>query len=95
MSKKRMTTARKEELVLRLLRGEDIETVSRESGVALHQLSQWRDAYTGAGREGLKSKPGDPKSAELKQAHEVIARMALENEILKKAKALADGRKLS
>jgi len=64
MAKKRMSAAKKEALVLRLLRGEDLETVSREAGVPLHKLSDWRDAYSAAGREGLKAKPGDPVSIE-------------------------------
>ena len=95
MAKKRMSAAKKEALVLRLLRGEDMQTVSREAGVPLHRLNEWRDVYLAAGRESLKAKPGDPVSTELRQARDLIARQALENEILKKAKALADGRKLS
>jgi|GEM_PF-5348251 len=39
------------------------------------------------------AKPGDPFSTELRQAWDLIARQALEIEILKKAKARADGRK--
>jgi len=95
MAKKRMSAAKKEALVLRLLRGEDMETVSRQAGVPLHRLSEWRDMYARGGRESLKAKPGDPVNTELRQTRDLIARQALEIEILKKAKALADGRKLS
>jgi len=92
MAKKtRMSSARKEELVMRLLRGEDLETVSRESGIAMHLLQQWRDSYTQAGREGLKAHPGKPVENDLQR---LIKQQALEIEILKKAKALVDGRKL-
>lgn len=89
--KKRMSAAKKEDLVLRLLRGEDVESVSRESGIALHLLTQWRDSYTQAGREGLKAHPGNPVQNDLQK---VITQQSLEIEILKKAKALVDGRKL-
>jgi len=89
--KKRMSSANKEELVLRLLRGEDLDQVSRESGVVLHVLQEWRDLYTRGGRENLKAKPGNSAESELER---VIKRQALEIEILKKAKALVDGRKL-
>lgn len=95
MAKKRMTAAKKEALVLRLLRGEDMESVSRQSGVPLHRLNDWREAYSRGGREGLKARPGDPLDTELRQARDLIARQALELEILKKARALAGGRKLS
>ena len=81
MAKKRMSAVKKESLVLRLLRGEDLEAVSREAGVPLHRLSEWRDAYIAAGLERLKAKPGDPVSTELRQARDLIAHQALEIEI--------------
>ena len=91
---KRRMAGTKEALVLRLLHGEDLELVSRESGFALHELKKWQDQYRRAGREALKSHPGVAADQELEQARQLIAKMALELEILKKAKALADGRRL-
>ena len=90
---KRRSARIKEELVLRLMRGEDLETVARESGTPLHELSDWRERYMQGGRENLKSKPGDPVGEELRQAHDLIAKQALELEILGKAKALAASRR--
>ena len=91
--KKRRSAAVKEEVVLRLLKGEDLELVSRETGFALHELTAWRERYLRGGREALKSHPGDPVNAELDQAKKLIANQALEIEILKKARALTVGRK--
>ena len=91
--KKRGSVALKEEVVLRLLKGEDLELVSRETGFGLHELSAWRDRYLRGGREALKSHPGDPVNSELDQAKKLIAKLALENEVLKKARALTVGRK--
>lgn len=91
--KKRRSVALKEEVVLRLLKGEDLELVSRETGFALHELTAWRERYLRGGRESLKSHPGDPVNAELDQAKKLIANQALEIEILKKARALTVGRK--
>jgi hypothetical protein len=84
----------KEVMVMRLLRGEDMELVSRESGFGLHELKKWLDQYKRAGREALKSHPGIAADLELEQARQLIAKQALELEILKKAKALAEGRRL-
>lgn len=42
MKKGRFSAKRKLEAVLRLLRGEDLETVSRELGVTAAMLSGWR-----------------------------------------------------
>jgi len=80
--KKRMSSANKEDLVMRVLRGEDLETVSRESGVAMHLLQAWRDTYTRAGRESLKAKPGNSVESELERQ---IKQQASEIEILKKS----------
>src|SRR3954467_296783 len=52
MSRQRKTTA-----VLRLLRGEDLETVSRSLGVTTATLSGWRDAFFAAGEAALTTKP--------------------------------------
>ena len=91
--KKRRSAAVKEEVVLRLLKGEDLELVSRETGFALHEVNAWRKSYLRGGREALKSHPGDPVSGELDQAKKLIANQALEIEILKKARAIAVSRK--
>jgi 5-methylthioribose kinase len=92
--KSRKSASLKEQAVLRLLKGEDMELVSRQTGFAMHELAQWREKYTLAGREGLKSHPQDPHNAELEQRDKLISRLALENEILKKARAIAVSRKL-
>jgi hypothetical protein len=44
--------------VLRLLRGEDLELVSRQLGVIMAaELSAWRDAFPAAGEAVLKDPP--------------------------------------
>ena len=43
--RRRMSARRKQEAVLRLLRGEDLELVSRELGVTAAELSGWRDQF--------------------------------------------------
>ena len=53
----RMSRQRKTAAVLRLLRGEDLETVSRSLGVTAARLSSWRDAFLSAGEAALTSKP--------------------------------------
>ena len=41
----RFSVGRKREVVLRLLRGEDLESVSRELGITAARASQWRDQF--------------------------------------------------
>ena len=53
---KRWSAQRKSEVVLRLLRGEDIGEVSRELRVAPPELERWRREFLQGGQEGLKGK---------------------------------------
>jgi hypothetical protein len=55
----RFSIQRKSEAVLRLLRGEDLELLSREYGVTAARLSQWRDDFLSAGQQGLKKQTQD------------------------------------
>jgi transposase-like protein len=51
-----MSRQRKAAAVLRLLWGEDLETVSRGLGVTAATLSGWRDAFLAAGEAALTTK---------------------------------------
>ena len=48
----RFTARRKAEAVMRLLKGEDLDTVSRELGTTAARLSEWRDAFLASARLG-------------------------------------------
>ena len=54
--KGRFSARRKRETVLRLLRGEDLESVSRALGITAARAAQWRDQFLAAGQAGLKSR---------------------------------------
>jgi len=45
--------------VLRLLRAEDLELLSRKLSVRAAELSAWRDAFLAAGEASLKTRPAD------------------------------------
>jgi transposase-like protein len=72
-------------VVLRLLRGEKLEEVSREVGVEAHRLAAWRDEFLDAGKEGLKGKTasGEPDDRALRQAERKIGELTMDNEILR------------
>ena len=74
MSKKsggnnRFSARSKTEAVLRLLRGEDLEVVSRAYKVTAATLSQWREAFLAAGQSGLRHKAVDVRDAQIQQLH--------------------------
>ena len=55
----RWSAGKKTEAVLRLLRGEPLETLSRELGVEAHRLAAWRDDFLERGKQGLKGQRPD------------------------------------
>jgi hypothetical protein len=81
-SPKRFWARHKTQAVLRLLRGEDIDLVSRELGVTAATLSQWRDIFLEAGESGLKPHP-IKESVEVGRLREKIGEQAMENELLR------------
>ncbi len=52
----RWTAAKKAEVAMRLLRGESIDLVSRETAVTVEQLTRWREDFIAGGIAGLKGK---------------------------------------
>ena len=62
----RWSTRRKQEVVLRMLSGESIDSLSRESGVEQYRLEEWRDKALAAMEAGLKEREGGPLKAELR-----------------------------
>jgi transposase-like protein len=53
-SRPRWSAGKKLEAVLRLLRGEPLEELSRELQVEAHRLAAWRDDFLESGKQGLK-----------------------------------------
>jgi len=65
----RWSTQRKMEVVLRLLRGEDLGEVSREVKVPPPTLEEWRRVFLERGQQGLKARSRDPAERELIRTH--------------------------
>lgn len=61
----RMTWRRKTEAVLRLLRGEDLELLSRSLGVSAAALTRWRESFLRVGESSLKSRPSDARDEQI------------------------------
>ena len=81
-AKGRWSARRKREVVLRLLRGESIDAVSREIGVEIYRLEQWREQALEAMDASLKSRRNDPVSAEIDAAMKRVGELTMENELL-------------
>src|ERR1035437_11154087 len=64
----RWTSGRKADVVLRLLRGEELATVSREIGVPAHQIEEWRRGFVEGGKGQLRSRGEPDQETELARA---------------------------
>ena len=79
----RWSVARKREVVLGLLRGESSELLSRELGVPIYKLEQWRQKADAALDGALKERDGDPGAGELAAAMQRIGELSMEVELLR------------
>jgi transposase len=79
----RWSAKRKAEIVLRLLRGEELGTVSREIQVPAHELEEWRRVFLASGESGLKRRGGDPQERELLRTQAKLGETMMELELLK------------
>ena len=79
----RWSASRKREVVLRLMRGESAELLSRELGLPLFKLEQWRQRAEAALEGALKEREGDPADGQLAAAMQRIGELTMENELLR------------
>jgi hypothetical protein len=77
----RWSVQRKTELVLRLLRGEAFDAVSRESQVPAHELEGWKRIFLEQGARGLKTRSDDPEERELTLARAKIGELMMRLEL--------------
>lgn len=80
-----ITANKKREIVLKVLRAEDIELLSREYQVTIADISTWRDIFISSGSNGFKRQP---QATKLREAERIIGRLQMELELVKKKSSL-------
>src|ERR671920_1292506 len=88
----RMSRQHKRDAVLRLLRGEELELVSRSLGVTAATLSGWREAFLAAGEASLATRPIDGEALESARLKARLGEMLLERELLEAKIAALEAR---
>jgi hypothetical protein len=83
----RWRAQRKRELVLRLLRGEGPDALSRESHVPAHELETWKRVFLEHGTHGLRS-GGQPEEGALTLARAKIGELMVRLELAERLIAL-------
>ena len=79
----RWSGGRKREVVLRLMHGESAEVLSRELGLPIVKLEQWRQRADAALEDALKEREADQADSQLAAAMQRIGELAMENELLR------------
>jgi len=86
---------RKLAAVLRLLRGEDLEMISRELGVTAAALSGWRESFLAGGEAAPATREKDSRDLDIERLKTQLGEMLLDRELLKdKIRHLEAGRPL-
>lgn len=93
VSRQRWSAKRKGETVLRALRGESMEELSRELGIPLHELQQWRDRFVAEGMAALRARKTSAAEVELGKAQQKIGELMMEIELHEKKGALLEARR--
>ena len=85
---KRWSARLKAEIATRLIRGESLDALTRETGQSASRLSEWRDAFLDGGARGLRSRQDDTEANshedERKELQAKIGAQAMEIELLYK-----------
>ena len=79
----RWSSGRKQEVVLRVLRGEDLDALSRELGVTAGAIARWRDQFLAGGQAAVKSRPADERDDEITQLRAKVGELTMANELLR------------
>jgi|SRR5664279_2827804 len=79
----RWSARRKEGIVMRLLRGESLDLLARESGQPAGRISAWREEFLAAGREGLKARPLPVEDFALREAQRKVGELSMELDIVR------------
>jgi hypothetical protein len=81
----RFSSRKKMEVVLRVLRGDDLDLVSREAGITAAKVSEWRDQFVASGRAGLKSRDADGRDDELARLKVLVGDLTMRLELSREA----------
>lgn len=81
----RFSSRKKMEVVLRVLRGDDLDLVSREAGITAAKVSEWRDQFVASGQAGLKSRDADSRDAELARLKVLVGDLTMRLKLSREA----------
>ncbi len=81
----RFSSRKKMDVVLRVLRGEDLDLVSREAGITAAKVPEWRDQFVASGQAGLKSRNADGRDDEVARLKALVGDLTMRLELSREA----------
>ena len=91
---KRFSVQRKMAIVARLLRGEPLDLVARQTNVSVARLTEWRDrALAGAATTALKERERDDRDDEIARLKSKVGEITMDNELLYAKIAALEGKR--
>ena len=88
---KRFSVRRKLAVVARLLRGEPLELVARETNVSIARLSEWRERALAGAATALKER--DDRDDEIARLKSKVGEITMDNELLYSKIAAMEGKR--
>ena len=90
---KRFSVRRKLAVVARLLRGEPLELVARETNVSVAKLTEWRDRALSGAATALKERERDDRDDEIARLKSKGGEITIDNELLSAKIAAMEGKR--
>jgi transposase len=81
----RFSSRKKMDVVLRVLRGDDLDLVSREAGITAVKVSEWRDQFVASGQAELKSQAADGHDDDLVRLKALVGDLTMRLELSREA----------
>lgn len=81
----RFSSRKKMDVLLRVLRGEDLDLVSREAGITAAKVSEWRDQFVANGQAALKSRDTDGRDDEVARLKALVGDLTMRLELSREA----------
>jgi hypothetical protein len=90
---KRFSVQRKMAVVARLLRGEPLEVVARETNVNIARLGEWRDRALAGAASALKERERDERDDEIARLKAKVGEITMDSELLYAKIAAMEGKR--
>jgi len=90
---KRFSVQRKMTVVARLLRGEPLDLVARDTNVSVAKLTKWRERALEGAASALKERERDERDDEIARLKSKVGEITMDNELLYAKIAAMEGKR--